>query len=442
MLIIAYSFPPTGTIGSVRPLNLARYLPSSGWRATILTVGREKTRWGVGDAAEGDLPGVRVLRAPFPDVLTNLKSLLLKLGLLKAAGPGAPTRLKAAVSVKKSALPALFERAMRWFKRWASFPDRYVLWFPFAFALGLRELRSTGYDAILSTSPPVMDHLLAAAFSRLTGVPWVADFRDPWTQNPLLEFTPSEFRLTRALEKGVVSKARAITTVSEPLGAMLNELHGDRPGGVVSITNAFDPEDYRGEVELLQGRFVITYAGMFYGSRRDPGAFMSVVEELIDEGAVAPDEILVRLYGPYDPVVHEARAALRYPEVLEINDPVGRKEVIERERESTALLILAWDHPYSALGYGGKVFEYLGSRRPILAWNPHGGVLADLLQETGAGVSVRTPSELKSVLVGWFGEYRSTGTVAFRGDPRVIERFTWNSLSGEMASVLDRISGA
>lgn len=437
LLLIAYSYPPTGGYGGVRPLNLARYLPMHGWRVTVLTVGRERTRWGVGDPSEGELPGVKVLRAPFPDLLTFVKSLLLRAGVLQAAGPGDETRLRAAASTGKRPLGAALDKAIRCLKRWASFPDRYLLWFPFAFTLGARELHKERYDAILSTSPPVMDHLLAAAFHGLTGVPWVADFRDPWTQNPLLRFTRFELLVTRALEKRVIRTAKAITTVSGPLTEMLEELHGGRGAGVVQITNAYDPRDYGGEVKPLEGRFVITYAGMFYGSMRDPGAFMEAVEELIDEGAIGPDEILVRIYGPGDPVVNEARAALRHPGILEVNEAIPRREVIERERESTALLILSWDHPYSALVYGGKVFEYLGARRPILAWNPAGGVLERLLEETGAGVSVSSKEELKAVLGDWFEEYRETGTLRFRGDAARIRRFAWDHLSGEMAAVLE-----
>jgi len=211
---------------------------------------------------------------------------------------------------------------------------------------------------------------------------------------------------------------------------------------VTSVTNAYDPEDYKGEVKPLTGKFVITYAGMFYGSKRDPGKFMKAVEELIDEGAIDADELVVRLYGPYDPVVHEARAALKYPEVLEINDAVSRREVIERERESAALLILAWDHPYTAVGYGGKVFEYLGSRRPILAWNPTGGVLVELLDNTGAGVSVSNAAELKSVLRAWFEEFRKTGGLAFRGQQEEIKRFGWDRNAGQMAEVLSGVIGS
>lgn len=436
VLMVSYNYPPIGGYGTVRTTKLARYLPQYGWRPTVLTVGRERTRWGVGDESEGILPGVKVMRAPFPDVLTPVKDLLVRAGVLKAAGPGAETRLSTASSAGAGAL----EKSVRWLKRWASFPDRYNAWLPFAVWLGIKELRSGRYDAIYSTSPPVIDNLVAAALQRVSGLPWVADFRDPWTQNPHLSFTPLELRLARALEKSVLRRADAIVSVSEPLAELARELHGDRRGGVHGITNAFDPEDYPGEVMLLQGRFVITYAGMFYGSKRDPSVFLKAVEELIDEGAIGADELLVRLYGPRDPVVNEAKAALKYPQILEVNDPVPRREVIERERESTSLLILVWNHPSAAIGYVGKTFEYLGSRRPILAWNPTGGVLARLLEETGAGVSVSDTGELKQALRAWFREYRETGTLAYHGIPQETAAYTWGRNAGLMAQVLDRVA--
>jgi len=441
VLMISYNYPPTGAGGSIRTTKLARYLPSCGWLPTVLTVGRERTRWSKGDASEGVFPGVKILRAPFPDILTSAKDFMVSKGFMKAAGPGAETLLSRSAGGSSGRRSPL-ERVLRWLKRWASFPDRYNLWIPFALMCGYKELRSGQYDAIYSSSPPIVDNILAAALQRLSGLPWVADFRDPWTQNPYLQFTPFELKATRALERKVLEGSSAIVTVSEPLAGMLRELHGDREGGVDCITNAFDPDDFRGHVEPPSDRFVITYAGMFYGDKRSPAGFMRAVEELLSEGAIDPDELLVRLYGPYDPLVQEVKASLTHPEVLEVNDVVSRQEVIEHERESTALLILVWDDAYSATGYGGKVFEYLGARRPILAWNPAGGVLDELLEQTGAGVSVSSHREVKAVLADWFKEWRATGAVAYRGHEVDIQSYGWDKHANDFALILNTISGA
>ncbi|MCG2796517.1 MAG: glycosyltransferase [Actinomycetia bacterium] len=435
VLIISYNYPPGGTYGSVRAMKLAKYLPSRGWQPTVLTVSRDRTRLGSWSVSDGILPGVKVVRAPFPDILTSVKDLLSGLGLLRKSGPGTESRPDLSAGKARS-LKSFLEPVFWWAKRWASFPDRYALWFPFAFLRGLLELRSGDYDAILSTSPPFMDHLVASALQRVSGLPWVADCRDPWSQNPYQEFTPLELRAATRLEKKALSPAGAIITVSEPLADLMKELHGGRPGGVLTITNGFDPDDYPGRQKLKKGAFLITHTGMFYGKKRDPVVILETVEELIDEGAISREDVRLRFYGPEGSELPRIKESLKYREIIEIGGFVPHSESIAHQRESTVLLTPLWEHPYSAMGYGGKVFEYMGSRRPILAWNPAGGVLVDLLRETGAGVSVAERSELKKVLSMWFDQFRETGTVKYEGSVERINRYGWGELASRMAAAL------
>ncbi len=441
VLMVSYNYPPTGASGSIRTTKLAKYLPSCGWLPTVLTVGREKTRWSGSDESDGVLPGVTVVRAPFPDVLTAAKEFLVSRGLLKAGGPGSETVPRRSGDPGRGPTGPLV-RLFRWLKRWATFPDRYNLWLPFALARGLKELSTGEYDAIYSSSPPVADNILAFALQRLSGLPWLADFRDPWTQNRYLEFTAFELRLTRALEKKVLSTASAIVTVSNPLADMLSDLHGRGKGGVRALSNAFDPEEFGGLVEPLKDRFVVTYAGMLYGGKRSPAGFLEAVEGLIDRGSISPGEILVRFFGPFDRVLDEVVGSLRHRGILEVNETVGRREIIERERESTVLLILSWDDPYSALSYGGKVFEYLGAGRPILAWNPNGGLLAELLEKTGAGESVASREQAMEVLERWITEWRDTGEVAHRPDESEVSGYGWDLRARDFAAILDDITTA
>lgn len=445
--MVSYNYPPVGAYGAVRTTKLAKYLPSYGWLPTVLTVSHDRTKWGGSEASEGILPAVKVLRAPFPDPLTAAKDLLLRLGTLQPSGPGAETRLNIGGSgetrgLQRSTLSASTQALASWIKRWASFPDRYGLWFPFAVVRGLVELRAYRYEAIYSTSPPVMDHMVAATLQRITGLPWLADFRDPWSQNPYLNFTPTQARLLPWLEKKVISNAGAIVTVSRPLARRLEELHGTRPSGVHSITNGYDPDDFPAAAEATPsgGPFTITYTGMFYGTKRDPTAVLEVIEELVEECFIGPDELRLRLYGPEDPAVLKLKESLDHPEILQIEGVVPHAEALRRQRGSTVLLTLLWDNPYSAVGYGGKVFEYLGSARPILAWNPAGGVLAEMLDRTAAGVSVADRAELKEVLVGWIDEFRRTGSLTYRVATDEVRRFAWDRLAGDMSAVLEGLT--
>jgi glycosyltransferase involved in cell wall biosynthesis len=439
VLVISYNFPPVGNVGRVRPTKLASYLPEHGWSPTVLTVSKDRTKWGQCDPAEGELPGVRVIRARFPDIVTLARDILDKVGLLDASAapdvPGSAGELKLVPEGK----PGIAQRVFNTAKRWAAFPDRYLLWIPFAFASGLRELRKGGYGVIFSTSPPVSDHFVAAALRRLTGLPWVADLRDPWS-HPYLELTPTQLRLNRILEKAVLKNAAAITTVSEPMAQRMRELPGERPGGVLSILNGFDPADYSGPVDVPFDRFVVTFTGSLFGLKQDPSSLLEVADELIEQGEIGADEIVFRFYGPREPGLEALRDRLKHPEIVQEEGVVPRNEAILRQRESTALLVLLWDNPVVAGGYGGKVLEYLGARRPILAWSPAGGVIGELLHRTGAGAAVSDRTALKKVLSDWLEEFHQSGRLEYRGKEDEVERYSWVALAGQFASVLDRVS--
>jgi len=438
VLIISYCYPPLATMGTVRPTKLVKYLPGYGWESTVLTVAEDKTKW-VRDQMCDEREGTEIVRAPFPDILSFARSTLSRAGIVKPGDPGADSVLTVSAGPSSRSGAGLLQRTFSLAKSWASFPDRYLLWAPFAIAAGLREMKRNAYDAILSSTPPVTNHIVASALARLTGVPWLADYRDPFTGNAYWEHTRVQRLVAPALERLILRPAGAVTTVSRPLADDLEALLGDRPAGVHEVTNGYDPDDFTGDVTPRAGVFSLTFTGLLYGGKRELRPLLEVIEDLVSEGRVDPAKIRVRMFGPVYPELEEARDRLRHPEIVEINGVVSRGVSIEMQRKSTVLLNVIWDDPYTAKGYGGKIFEYLAAGRPVLAWNPSGGVLDDLIQRTGAGVSVKDGPALKAVLEEWLDEFDRTGTVTFRGDPDEVRKYGWDRLSGEFAGILDRL---
>jgi glycosyltransferase involved in cell wall biosynthesis len=308
---------------------------------------------------------------------------------------------------------------------------------------GLRadgRLFPTGTRCGYHSRPPVSCHVAASILQRLSGLPWVADLRDPWA-HPYLEPTPAQLRINHVLEKSTLSNSAALTTVSGPLARSLEGRHGPSPGGTVSIPNGFDPADYGHRVEVPDGRLVFTYTGSLFGLKRDPGAVLQVTEELIDEGRIAAEQVVFRFYGPREPRLREQRDRLKYPGIVSEEGVVSRGTAIRHQQESTALLVLFWDSPYATKGYGGKVLEYLGARRPILAWSPAGGIVGELLERTGAGAAVSNRDELRALLGEWFDEFRRTGGLAYRGKAPEVQRYSWKVLAGQFAALFESVAG-
>lgn len=438
VLLVSYNYPPVATIGAVRTTKLARYLPGLGWPCTVLTVAEDRTKWGKGNPDEGRLPGVRVIRARFPDALTAARDLLVGMKLLKPARlpdePGAAGEIEA-----RCAAGRLARRLFGWARRWVSFPDRYLMWLPSAVLAGRRELARGEYGVIFSTSPPVTDHMVAAVLKALAGLPWVADLRDPW-QHPYLEPTRLQAFLNGRLEKLVLKRADAIVTVSEPLAERTAEFHGRARDTVLCITNGFDPAEHEGEAASPPTRFTITYTGALFNLRQDPEEVLRAIDEMVESGRAKPGEIVVRFYGPREPGLERLAGTLRHPEIVEVMGVVPRREALQRQRESTALLVLLWDTPYTAGIYGGKVLEYLGARRPVLAWNPAGGIIAGLLERTNAGVAVRDRAGLLDVLTRWLDEFHQTGALAFEGNDSEIDRYRWESIAGAFSHLFDSLT--
>ena len=134
----------------------------------------------------------------------------------------------------------------------------------------------------------------------------------------------------------------------------------------------------------------------------------------------------------------------RYPQIasmISLAGEVSHQKAIEKQRNSTILLLLEWTDPRAKGVYTGKLFEYLGARRPILAIGPKTGVVEELLNETKAGVLVSTASEVKTVLAEWLEAWREKSNVPFNGDEQILKQHTWENRARKLADVLAGVMG-
>ncbi len=396
-----------------RTLKYVKYLPALGFQPTVIA-GSPGWRYFAHDSTLlGDVPpGVTVLRVrelPVREALWACDELRRRLAL--PARRGSPL-----------------------------WPDEMTGWLPGALWHALRVTRASRPDVLYSTSSPGTDHLVALIISRLTGLPWVADFRDGWTQEPL-GLGESGYRMadraSMALEEQVVRHATRVTVACESIS-----LRGlsDRDPRRVMIRNGVDPDDLR----VISGvrhepdpdRFRLSYVGSL---RPNQGAspLFAAIRELIQRGAVPAERLEVRIVGN----VALPRASFASLPVTCTGYVDHLTALAEMVAADVLLLSLPPQHP----GSTGKIYEYLASGRPILCAAHPDGAAAHLVRELDAGVcaDVRDTRQIVAALEGLLSEWRA-GSLSV--DPAVKEealrRFSRPKLAADLAQVLREAANA
>lgn len=408
VLMLAYFFPPLGGGGVQRTLKHVKYLPEHGFRPVVLTT---RFVWSpIKDMTlASDVPaGTTVIRAP--EVPLHVARWGLQ-GALRRA--------------RLSTAPASY---LGW-------PDEAAGWIPGATWQAMRAIRWQRPDVLYSTSSPVSAHLVALAVSRLTGVPWVADFRDGWTRNPQGEALDGSFgRMSAWLERKVVERAQALIVVDDSV-ELLGVAH-DHPRRVV-IRNGVDPEDVPTSDEPPRNsRFRLSYVGALYGDR-DAAPVFAALRSLIDRRALDPGKVEVRLVG------HQALE----PSIDLERVPVTRVGYVDHHAalgEMTSADALLFYAPISNRGSSGKIFEYLATGRPILCVAGADNFAFQLVDELGAGPCAR-PGDQGAIEAAIEGLYRRWELGDLGANPgvraEVLRRFSRRALAGQLATVLSDSAG-
>lgn len=446
VLAISYLFPPTIAMGAQACAQIARHLPSSEWTPVVLTV-RGEGPAGTRSQAESffQCPVVRTAVIPHPlPVYRRLRSRF-----------GRATREVVDAN-------AGYHEARRhsgvwyWILSLMSVPDVHTGWILPAVVTGLRVIRRYRITHLFSSGPPWTSQLVALMLARITGLPWTAHFRDPWTA-PRVEMarmkpvTAMSLRVEEALERLTVRRADAVVCVTEEHAALLRQAHPKlRASKFVTIPNGFDgaewdgPADDDGSSVRGPGKdpFVITYAGALY-NRRSPVPIFRALSALMAAGEIAQGNIRVDLLGWCDVAegrrVRDLAVESGLDGCVRQTGPLGRAETLQRMLRSDLLLLLAEG---LTLQVPGKTYEYLRAGRPILALAPEGAV-SRLLRRTG-GAWVVDPADQHGIVNAIREAYRSwsEGRSLPTPDPAVVAGFDRCILAGRFAEVFAAVSSS
>jgi hypothetical protein len=428
LLMIVPFFPPMAGGGVYRPLSFVKYLPEYGWRTTVVAP-RGDAFWIRDERLVGQIPqSCEVIRT---ETLSG-QGMIARLRT-----PGSSTSTERS-SQKRSSLGFSAARRLTSF---FMLPDTYVGWRPFAVKAAMKAVERVPFDALYSTSPPESSHLAALSVQHRTGLPWVADFRDPWMNLYLLKPpTPVHAAIHRRLEHRVCQRAHAVVATKWHEARMAESY--PEGAGVTRISNGYDAAEARAVTsgEPAKDRFRIMHAGMLT-QNRTAIPFLEGLHTLLTERGELRRRFEVLFVGAREDRNERAVQSLGLGDVVRFSDTLPHDETLRLERRSHILLLIKHVNPdYEGL-VPGKLYEYIGVRRPVLALAPDGEA-AQLV--TGLRRGVVVPQGNKRVLVETLAAlYRDfeNGVLDDRFDLTERPEFARDSLAGRMADLLDNLTG-
>lgn len=422
VIIVGFLWPYIG--GSKRVIGLARYLKRFGWEPIILSPLAEKI-------PPADL---RVAQTDYRGFLGRGAS---------AFGVSDKSDLGDQLKQKVDRWSPEGKRILRWgytlLKEIIAFPDEHKGWQSPAVTTGAELIEKEVIDAVLSVWP-VTSHLVAKELKQRYHLPWIADLADLWSDNSAYPYGRIRQWFDKRLELDTLKDADLVTTSSSPLAERMSQLHDGRQ--IHAIMMGFDPQTVRQGSEQVKKPFTITYTGMFYPQKRDPLMFFKALHEAIAEGRIDDHDLSVRLYGPRQDWVARQIEEFDLSSVVLMCGQVPYEECLERQRESHVLLQMNWSDVNEKGVFSGKLLDYLATMRPILAAGGTGNdeVVIKILNETQSGVYAVTPDEIKGAIESYYQEYKQTGTVGYKGNPRSIDQYSVTSMCRKYARLLDEIS--
>lgn len=429
VLVIVYAWPPAGGPGVQRCLKFAKYLSNFGWEPVILTV-RNPEKIAEDDSLLEDIPN---------NLCIYKTSTLEPFALFKKLTGRKPEENLPQGFIKNKDSHSLMMRIAFWMRLNLFIPDAKIGWFPFAVLKGANIIKRHGVSMIFSSGPPQTAHLIGRCLSRKMGLPWVVDFRDPWTDINYFKVAKRK-NLTnwidKRLEHNCLKDMSAATTVTQGIVDLLSQKI--QKGKFNLLPNGFDEDDFKLEATGQQSSnpLIQIYHGGSIGIDRIPHAFISALVKLTSANEFFP----LKFYqaGGSCP---EFLALVEQHELKEIVVDLGylrHSHACWHTANSNILLLIINRVPNNKHIATGKIFEYMGAKIPILGIGPVNGDAAKLLKETDSGKMF--DYEDFSGVENFLREYQSDPEgfrASFKFD---CERYTRRNLTKHLAALFDELS--
>lgn len=427
VLIITYYWPPGGGAGVQRWLKFVKYLRIYGWEPVVYT------------AENGEMPAYdQSLLRDVPDHLTVIKRPIWEPydAYKKFIGRKPEDKINAGFLAEEKA-PGLLENISVWIRGNLFIPDARRFWIRPSVKYLIRYLRENPVDAIVSTGPPHSMHLIASGVVKKLKLPWLADFRDPWTEIDFykdLNLTLCADRKHKKLERKVLQSADAVVTISKSMAESAGKIYNRE---YFIVTNGYDPDDRAVENILPDKKFSIAHIGSMVKTR-NPGTLWKVLSSICQTDVNFRNDLEIKLVGKVDYSVTESIKRHGLQNNLNKIDYLDHTEVVKVQQQSQVLLLMINDTPNVKMILPGKFFEYMAAGRPILCIGAEGDA-SELLRETGTGLfsDFYDEDSLRTNILKLYTMYKE-GKLNIT--PQGTERFSRKVLTGKIAGILDEMT--
>lgn len=428
VLVITYYWPPSGGAGVQRWLKFVKYLREFGWEPVIYTPSNPEYPV-IDETLAGDIPtGIEVIRTPIWEPYAFYKKFTGKKSSAKVH-PGL-------LNDKKSS--GLIEQLSVWIRGNLFIPDARKFWIKPSVRFLIKYLNINHIDAIVSTGPPHSMHLIALGVKKKLKLPWLADFRDPWTDIDFykdLKISAYADDRHKTLELQTIKGCDAMVVVSSEMKGNYEKMGGNN---IHLITNGFDPEDMGDEQIIRDQKFSIAHVGSL-PPNRNPRILWQALAELSESLPKFRNDLEIKLVGKVDQSVIDDLSRLKLSDKLNLIEYVSHDKVGQLLKQSAVLLLAINNSPNAKGILTGKFFEYLAASRPILAIGPSDGDLARILKETEAGAiaDYHDLEGTKRIIIAMYEKFLLNNLTI---NPKGIEKYSRKNLTAELATILNKIT--
>ena len=419
-LIITYYWPPSGGSGVQRWLKMAKYLPQFGWEPVIYTPDNPELMARDDELLKEISPNLTIWKRPifepysFYKIFTGKKGAALKPGFISDTTEKSSWRERLALFIRSNFF----------------FPDPRCFWRRPSVRYLVKKLKKEPVDWIITTGPPQSMHLIGKDLHRKTKIPWLADFRDPWTgiyYFKHLKMLPFTVKRHKRAEQTVVREADIVTVVSPQMRRDFLSLN---PKRIEVIPNGYDETDFEVEPITFDGKFTICHTGLFTRDA-NPDNLWRALAELVKEDTNFAEALHIVLVGQTDGAVKRSIEEAGLLLFTRFVPYVPHLEAVAYQKGANLLLLTLKKEPESKGIITGKFFEYVATGNPILGIGPIESDLADMFIACNAGTMHEFDDYegLKKSVMQWYrGVQRSSSVIA---------AYSRKNLSGRVAELLN-----